>query len=42
MVSDRFDLPTGFKIYANVEQLLFKVYSGDDFMDKFSSFCDFH
>ena len=40
-IASRFDQP-GFKIYSNVEQLLFKACSGDNYMDELTSFCNFY
>ena len=40
-IADRFVQP-GFKIYSNVEQLLFQESLNENYIDKLNSFCDFY
>ena len=40
-ISDRFDQP-GFRVYSNVEQLLFKACKGDEYQKKRDAVCTFY
>lgn len=40
-ITDRFD-QDGFRVYSNVEQLLFKASSGQNYENEFSVVCDFY
>ncbi len=40
-ITARFDQP-GFKVYSNVEQLLFKACNGDDYQKELAAVCTFY
>jgi len=40
-INNRFDQP-GLRIYSNIEQLLFKASSGNDYTEELKAVCDFY